>query len=261
MIGVGRPRASRLAGAAGLALAAASQALAHTSFMLPTFFTADEAERVVVTASFSAAFPAPQAAVQSDDFQILTPDGRRSGFRRRVTTHDRTILEAGLDGPGTYRLTTGVRLGRRLDRYLIDGVVSPPPANGGVPNGAAQVASQTETIADVYITVGEPTDTGVDRRLGRLSIEPVTHPNTVAAGGVLSLRVMFDGAPLGRQTLILSTPVGEPRGFETDANGRADLTVEQTGAHLVMVRIEAPAPEGSQTEYRSYTTSLTFNAR
>ncbi len=252
---------SRLVSAAAAALVAASQAAAHTSFLLPSAFFPEEGDRLVVTASFSAAFPSPQVAVQSDDFHILTPNGERSEFRRSVTTHDRTVLEAEFDGPGTYRLTTGVRLGRRLDRYIINGVLSPPPAEGGVPDGAIAVSSQTETVADVYVTIGDLTRETVDHRIGRLAIEPVSHPNSVVSGGRLSSRVTFDGAPLAGQTVVLSRGGGDDLAFETDAAGLIDLPIEHQGAHLVMVRYEAPAPEGAGTDYRSYTTSLTFGAR
>ena len=44
----------------------------------------------------------------------------------------------------------------------------------------------------------------------------------------------------------------------TDANGRLNLSFSEPGVYLLMTRHRATAPEGSDTDVRSYTTSLTF---
>ena len=248
---------------AALAIPTAS---AHTSFLLPSIFTTAKGNFVTLQASFSEDFPTPEIAVDSKDYHVVLPDGSRDEFQSITPFRQLVVLESPLSEEGTYRFTTGARLGRSSKVALVDGEWKPLFEPGAeVPENATKVkTSQTETVADVYVTKGPSTRAAVDVTIGRLAIRPVTHPNEIYLDEGLSLDVMFDGAPLGEQTVTLSRNGGDyeaPKFHQeltTDTEGHLDLSFDKPGIYLLMTRHRANAPEGAETDERSYTTSLTF---
>lgn len=263
MIGRGR------LGVAGLtfsaALAAAGASAAHTSYMLPSVFSAGSDRIVTIQASFGERqFFRPEVAVMSDDFHLLRPDGRRDAYDRIETFNQITILESDLAEPGTYRFTTGERLGRVGPQVLVDGVWRPLEEGKAPPPGARTRTSQTATVAEVYVTKGAPTRAAVDAPAGRLTIRADAHPNEIYLDEGVTFAFAFDGQPLAGQEVELDREGGaheEPKFqklLKTDGQGKLRLTFDKPGTYLVMTRHAAAAPEGAGTEVRSYTTSLTF---
>jgi uncharacterized GH25 family protein len=243
----------------------ASAAWAHTSYLMPSTFSTADREVVTIEASFGEVlFFRPEVAVDSADFHVLRPDGRRDVFDRTETFRQLTLLESDLSEPGTYRFTTGERLGRVATQVQVEGQWRPLAPGATAPAGAPTQRSQTATVAEVYVTKGATTRAAVDAPGGRLAFQPVTHPNAVYAedGFVFDLR--FDGAPLADQVIEVDREGGaleEPRFHQTirtDAQGRATLRFDRPGVYLIMTRHRAPAPPGAETPIRSYTTSLTF---
>lgn len=245
-----------LAGA--LSLGSAS---AHTSYLLPSAF-ATQGDIVTVEASFAEEFFTPEIAVLSDDYHVVRPNGARDAFDTVQSFRQLTILETDLAEPGTYRLSTGVRLGRTGTLARIDGVWRPLEPGRAPPAGAETMRSQTETVADVYVSKGAPTRVPVDQRIGRLVIQPITHPNEIYLEDGFTVEVSFDGAPLADQEIVLDRGGYAPSRFQqsvrTDAQGRATLRFDQAGVYLIMTRHRAAAPAGAETPQRSYTTSLAF---
>lgn len=47
--------------------------------------------------------------------------------------------------------------------------------------------------------------------------------------------------------------------FTSNAQGEISIPLVETGTHLIMTRMQAPALADAETDIRSYTTSLTFN--
>ena len=101
--------------------------------------------------------------------------------------------------------------------------------------------------------------------VGRLTILPQEHPSTLSVGDTLTVRLSFDGAPLSDQTLVMTRsgqkerPGDEGVKFSSDSKGQIEIPLEHMGTHLIMTRMQAVAPPQSETDIRSYTTSLTFN--
>jgi uncharacterized GH25 family protein len=246
--------------AAALCLGATS-ARAHTSYLLPSAF-ATQGDVVTVQASFAEQFFMPEIAVLSDDYHVVRPDGARDSFDTVQAFRQLTILESDVKEAGTYRFTTGVRLGRIATSVEVKGKWTPLEPGQVAPKGAKTQTSQTETIADVYVSKGAPTRAAVDKPLGRLVVHPITHPNEIYQAEGFALEVLFDGAPLAEQDIVLSrASYSDPRleqTIKTDAQGRATLRFDQPGAYVLMTRHRAPSPPGAQTPVRSYTTSLTF---
>ncbi len=256
----------RLCAAALVAALAIPAASAHTSYLLPTVFTTAKGNFVTLQASFTEDFATPEIAVDSNDYHVVLPDGSRGDFQSVTPFRQVVILESPLTEQGTYRFTTGARLGRTSKVALIDGEWKPLFEEGNkVPENAIKVVtSQTETVADVYVTKGPSTRTAVDATIGRLAIHPLTHPNEIYLDEGFSLDVMFDGKPLADQTVTLSRDGGDyespkyHKEFTTDTDGHLDLSFDKPGIYLLMTRHRADAPAGADTDERSYTTSLTF---
>jgi uncharacterized GH25 family protein len=246
-------------------LAYASAAFAHTSYMSPSVFSTTNAEIVTVETSFAEDFMfRPEIAVESQDFHVVRPDGQRDTFDRVETFRQLTVLESDLSEAGTYRFTTGERLGRVSTQVRVNGEWHPLAPGETTPRGARTQTSQTATVADVYVTKGAPTRASVDARIGRLAIHPITHPSEIYLEDGFNVEVLFDGAPLANQDIEVDRQGGdyeEPRfsqTIRTDSQGRAQLRFDRPGVYLVMTRHRANAPTGSETQIRSYTTSLAF---
>jgi uncharacterized GH25 family protein len=251
-----------------LALAASAllgPAQAHTSYLMPSTYSTASDDVVTIEASFAETmFFRPEIAVGAQDFHLYRPDGRRDYFDRIESFRQATILESDLAERGTYRFTTGERLGRISTLYRIDGEWRGLEPGAPAPAGAEAMRSQTATVADVYVTKGAPTDAALRVAVGRLAITPITHPSAIYLEDGFAFEVTFDGALLPNQEIEIDREGGgyeEPkfhRLVRTDAAGRVTLSFDRPGAYLVMTRHRATAPAGAETPMRSYTTSLTF---
>lgn len=238
-------------------------ALAHTSYLLPKVFAANTEKMVTVESAFAEKFFRPEVPVDSSDYHVVLPDGSRGSFQSITPLKQMVVLESALDAEGTYRFTTGVRLGRVGKSALVGGKWL--PVHGEVPKDAAQVrTSQTETVADAYLSKKKPTRAPVDVAIGRLRIQPVTHPNELYLDTPFMFTVLFDGKPMATQVLELDRGGADyeeavsHHQIRTDAHGKAVIKFDRPGIYVLMTRHRAEAPAGSGTDERSYTTSLTF---
>lgn len=253
-------------GAAGI-----SPALADTAYLLPSEFRASKGQTITVEASFNDACCVPKYAVRSDKFAIIGPDGLLSPPERIETFATSTIIEQTITQAGTTRFTTGERLGRKGEYVLLNGsyhlVNSDDAEPIDIPEGTRILSSQTATVSDVYVTVGDPTWESLRVSVGRLTIVPSQHPSTLSEGDRLDLSILFDAKPLAGQTVTLTRDGQRARPgdngvvYTTDADGRISIPLAEMGTHLIMTRKQAPAPTGAETDIRSYTTALTFDVR
>lgn len=256
----------KLGAVSAAAFGAVLTASAHTSYLLPTVFVTTEGEYVTLEASFTEDAFVPEIAVASDDYHVIAPDGSRDEYSAITPFRQLVLLEDEMSEDGTYRYTTGVRLGRSSTKALVDGEWQTIlGAEAEVPENATQVmTSQTETVADVYVTKGASTWEAVEASLGRLVIRPLTHPSEIYLDEGFEFEVLFDGEPLASQSIEIKRGGGAYEApkyehhVETDAEGKIALTFDRPGPYLVMTRHAADAPEGAETDERSYTTSLTF---
>lgn len=251
------------------ALALASAAGAHTSYMKPNYFSSSRAEVITLQSSFTEDFSNPEVAVLSQDWRYYLPDGAVADYDKIVSLKQLTVLEQKLTGDGTYRFSTGERLGRKGKMYrLPDGTLKPmfneKREEIPKPEGATVVTTQTATVADVYVTKGAPTEAAVDTRIGRLRIEPITHPSEIYLEDGFSFRLTFDGKPVAGHAMELVREGGAyddnkgKREITSGPDGNTTITFGKPGVYLLMTRQRADAPAGSETDLRSYTTSITF---
>jgi len=249
---------------AAAAAACAVPALAHTSYMLPSRFTANLEEMVTVEAAFAEDFFVPDVAVDAADFHLIRPDGTRAEFDSVTSLRQLVVLETGIEDEGTYRFTTGVRRGRRSTMALVDGEWVNTFASGGeIPeNATATKTRETETVADAYLTKRAPTRAPVDMQIGRLVLQPITHPSDAFLGDPFEFRMFFDGKPLSDHVMMIDRGDARydhhdvVRQIATDAEGRVSLDFDKAGVYIIWTRMSAPAPEGADVDERSYTTSL-----
>jgi hypothetical protein len=248
-------------------LIAAAGANADTSYLRPNFFVTATADLVTVQSSFTEDFANPSIAVKSDAWTVLGPDGRPAKFDRQQEFTQVTILEAATTRPGTYRLSTGERLGRIGPQVLVDGVWQPFAPGREIPPGAQTRQSQTATVADVYVTRGAPTRAPVDATIGSLQLKPVTHPNDVYLDTAFEFVVTLNGKPVPNQAIEIWREGGayeEPayrKSVLSGADGKTRFTFDKPGVYLIWTRMSGDAPTGAATPIRSYTTSLTLEVQ
>ncbi len=248
-------------------LAGGAPAIADTSYLRPNLFITANADIVTVQSSFTEDFANPSVAVKSDAWTVVGPDGATSIFSTKQEFTQVTILEAATPNTGTYRLSTGERLGRVGPQILVDGVWQPFAPGREIPAGAQTRQSQTATVADVYVTRGAPTKAPVEARVGALELKPVTHPNDVYLDTGFSFRVLLNGKPVANQQVEVWREGGayEDPAYRKQARSAADgsiaLTFDKPGVYLIWTRMSADAPAGAATPVRSYTTSLTLEVQ
>ncbi|NQY97809.1 MAG: DUF4198 domain-containing protein [Henriciella sp.] len=243
-------------------------AAADTAYVRPSTFTPEKDQTLTVEVSFSDLCCEPSYSVRTDTFAMIGPDGEAASPDRVEVFSNTTILEHTFTAEGTTRISTGERLGRKGEYVELDGkyhlINSPDAEPIEIPDGTPILSSQTATVTDAYVTVG-PADWGAIRtQVGRLAIEPLPHPNSARIGELFAGRVTLDGAPVAEQTVLLTNEAQRLRNadgvpFQTDSDGRFDITFSEPGVHLIMVRLQAPAPQGAETDIRSYTTALTLS--
>lgn len=248
--------------ATALFAALAGSASAYTAYLIPDEFLPDD-RSVSLQAAYATTFFTPALAVGAE-FAVVEPDGAAGFFHQMEITEQSTRLASQLFKEGTYRFTTGERLGRVANLVGVDGAWRELQTGETPPEDAETTTLQTVTVADVYVTLGEPNRTAVDRTIGRLALQPVTHPNQIVASQGFQVRATFDGAPFANAALVLYR-AGEPehdldRYFTTDEAGNARLTLEGPGRYILVARHRADAPGGSEAQVQSFTTSLVFEA-
>ena len=248
------------------ALGCAAVAQAHMPYVLPTQFDIGKGDHITVQSSFAEDAFMPEVAMRDAPFHLVGPDGKPLPTGPITHLRDLSIFEADTKVDGTYRVTTGQRAGRKGkmfkvgDKWEMRGEGGEPPAN------AQQVEVQSMTLAEAYVTRGQPTDAALKPTGQALEIQPVTHPNGIAAGSDASFILLFDGKPLAAADITLFRSAGIYDGrkvaaqVKSDASGRFTVRPEDAGTYLILVRHRAAAPTGSDKPYRSYTYTLTFDA-
>lgn len=251
-----------------VALIGTGAATADTAYVKPSSFEGSLNKTVTIDVSFSDACCEPSYPVRTDTYVIINPDATSVSPDRIETFDVKTVLEHKLTQEGTTRISTGERLGRKGEYVFLDDeyhlVNSPDAELQVIPEGTPILTSQTATVTDAYVSVGEKTWDAVNFPIGRLTITLFTHPNTIQVGEVLKGQITFDGQPVSDQSVLLTTEAQRLEGrvgdrFETDDQGQFSIPINEQGTALVMTRMQATSPDGADTDIRSYTTAITFN--
>ncbi len=250
----------------GMLLGGATAAGAHMPQLLPSAFDAGQRDHITVQATFGEDAFVPEIAMRDAPFALVLPDGSAGPVGPVTYLRDLAIFEADLKGPGTYRITSGQRLGRMGKMFQVGGKWLIAGEDGKPPADAASVTVQSTTLADAYVTRGQPSTAALKPRNQGLEIQPITHPSSIAAGSGAAFVLLFDGKPLAGTDVTLFRAAGNHDGrkvaaqLKSDAAGKFMLKPDDAGNYLILVRHRTTAPTGAETPYRSYTYTLAFDA-
>lgn len=255
--------------ACAIALSVSLSAAAHTPYLAPSDFAPRAGQTVALEASFAETFFVPEAAFDNSRFAVTGPDGRDAALDQVQVLKTRTVAEHTLpkDAAGTYRFSTGPRLGALFRTWEIDGKrESSRDAAAKIPAGAKVISDfQSLTLAETYVTVGAPDRAALAPRGKGLELVATTHPNDLFAGEKFEFAIHYDGKPLANQPVEITEAVWtsdrkpQIETLTTDAQGRVALDLRQAGTWVALTRHRTPAPAGAATAEYSHSYTLTFH--
>jgi hypothetical protein len=225
---------------------------------------------------------------------IEAPDGSPAEPSNAARTRLRSVFDLRLDREGTWKVTS-----RQLmvvgtfrlagEERRVDGRGGPPPgvqpagAPAGIPAGGpdgglrrqppvavkdipaeATDVHLTEVvgIAQTFVTAGAPTTPVLKPTGSGLELEPITHPNALAAGETARFRFLLDGRPAAG-VKVTALPGGDRY---RDGDGAIALTADRDGVVAVrwpaagMYLLSAAAEDRHPAEQRAETRRLTYSA-
>lgn len=238
--------------------------VAHTPYLVPGSFEPVRGDLVTLDASFTEEFFVPEIAFDKSEFFVISPDGTKSEVDTHHLLKTRNVVEHEIKEKGTYRFSTGKRLGRVFKVYELNGErESLENPTDPVPEGGKLLSFfQSVTMAETYVTNGKPSEAALKAKNTGLEFVALTHPNDLFVGDALELKSLFNGVPMKDFDIFVfhaQDQFGtkdEGLKITTDENGLFSFTAEQEGAYLLRGRYRTPAPKGSPAPEYSYTYTL-----
>jgi len=185
-----------------LALVTSLVAEAHVPFLKPNQFKVTH-HRLTIESAFTE-FPfQADFAMDSPNFTITAPNGTTSAIKPIAKTKAAVYLEPELKEEGTYRISTGQRVGpvykavETADKKLYFAA------------DMQRVTGKSTTMnyysyADTYIFKGQQKYVAKPFNKG-LEIIPLASPNGLLLGGELSFQVLENGKPVPNARIIVVT--------------------------------------------------------
>lgn len=244
--------------------ACASFVHAHTPYLAPLSFEENRYQVVTLDAAFAEQFFIPDVAFDQSFFKVVNPDGTTSvpdylhQFKTRVSIEHRLIEE------GTYKFSTGHRLGKVFKVYKLDDEMHlMEDASQDIPQGAELVDwFQSNTLAETYITKGAPTDKALKPSGVGLEMAVSTHPSDAFVDEGVEFSLQFNGKPLTNRSVDVYLAEYQ-QGSEkptievtTNSKGEFSFTPDQAGVYLLRTRYRAQAPANSPAPEISHTYTL-----
>lgn len=259
-------KTASLLATATLALAVSLPASAHTPYLVPSNFAPRAGQTITLDASFAETFFVPEAAFDDSQFTVTGPDGAEAPLASQVMK-TRTVAEYTLPaGTGTYRLSTGPRLGALFRTWEQNGKreSSRDPA-AKIPAGAKVISDfQSLTQAVSYVTAGNPDRAALAPRNKGLELLPVTHPNDLYVGETFDFIVQYDGKPLADQPVEITEAVWssdrtpQVTNLKSDAAGHVRFPLSAAATWLALTRYRTAAPAGAPVAEYSNSVTLSF---
>lgn len=247
----------------GVLLTAGAQA--HSPYMLPSAFDVSDRKLVTVQGAFTESFFTPEVVMKSDAYAVVAPDGKRTPLTPTYL-RELAVVEVPTEAVGTYRITTGQRVGRTAKAALVKGDWVFLEGPGAAPAGAQVIDMTSLTTAEVYVTKGAPSAAAVTALGKGLEFVAVTHPSSIFTGQEAVFEVLFDGKPVAGQEITLSAGDDRyadvktaPKALKSDARGRFIVRVEHSGVFQIQTRYRV-APGAAGPAGQSHTYALTFES-
>lgn len=269
-------RAAGFAVLMGAFAVAGAAVAAHMPYVKPTTFTPRRDFVTLESAMSADMFFLPDFPLRGEgDYWATGPSGQTVKATSATVHKEFAVAEVALPTPGTYRLSTGERVGRATKFAKVDGewkMVRPAGGQAGrgveesaVPAGAETMTSTSYTRAEAYVTRGAP-DRGALKPTGQgLELSPVTHPSEIFAGEAFKFALLNDGQPAADAPFAIyraGDQHAETRytyAGKTDAGGAASVTFDQAGIYVLIASYPPRTPGGPMTPVpKSSTYSLTF---
>jgi hypothetical protein len=241
---------------------------AHTPYLAPNVFEPGRGGLITLDASFAERFFIPEVAFDDSEFEVHLPSGEVTAPDTVISLKSRKVAEHTLEHEGTYRFSTGRRLGRVFRIYEKDGKrVVPEGEAASVPEGATMVDwYQSYTIAETWVTRGAPSQATLVPRGDGLEYLPVSHPNDLFAVEALELQALYYGEPVADvlvEVFKSSRQSGDDAplvSLHSDADGNFRFLPREAGVYLLRSRYRSKAPEGSAAPEFSHTYTLVVEA-
>ena len=186
---------------AALALLASLAVHAHVPFLKPSQFNIENPRLQVESAFTEFPFQA-DFAMDSPNFSITQPDGTVTPLKASARTKAAVYLEPVIGAAGTYRVSTGVRVGPRYK--AVETAAGKLYFAGDMQRvSGAPTSMQYYSSADVYLAKGEPAYAPRPSERG-VEIIPLSSPNRLAVGAPLQLKVLQDGKPAAQARVVVA---------------------------------------------------------
>ena len=186
---------------AALALLASLAVHAHVPFLKPSQFNIENPRLQVESAFTEFPFQA-DFAMDSPNFSITQPDGTGTPLKASARTKAAVYLEPVIGAAGTYRVSTGVRVGPRYK--AVETAAGKLYFAGDMQRvSGAPTSMQYYSSADVYLAKGEPAYAPRPSERG-VEIIPLSSPNRLAVGAPLQLKVLQDGKPAAQARVVVA---------------------------------------------------------
>ncbi|HET7234445.1 MAG TPA: DUF4198 domain-containing protein [Longimicrobium sp.] len=257
-------------------LVCATTLLAHDLFLRPDSFWVRAGAPVRVRV-LNGTFSSSENSVTADrlrDLSLAGPAGRAqldpSLWQARGDTSILTVRAA---TPGTYVVGASLHprtihmTGAEFNEYLReDGIPDVLEARRRAGELGRPARERYSKHVKVLLQVGAARSGGFDTALGYpAELIPLDNPYRLAAGGVLRVRALVDGAPISGVTVLSGgrTPAGAriaERAVRTDAAGVARVPLRSRGDWYVKFIRMVPI-QGDTVDYESKWATLTFGVR
>ncbi|MGI1679978.1 MAG: DUF4198 domain-containing protein [Cellvibrionaceae bacterium] len=225
------------------------QGSAHTPYYVPNTFEVSKNGLVTLDASFSERFFVPEVTFNNGDFKINTPAGKEIQPDLVSELKTRVVVEHVVKTDGTYRFSTGKRVGAVFTVYSENGErKTARGTESEIPKDSKILERyQSITMAETYVSKGAPSNAVLVAKNIGLEIIPKTNPNDLFVDDQFSGALLFDGKPLKNTEVDIYLAKNQfssekpEMSVESGDQGFFTIPFAKEGVYLLRVRHRAPA--------------------
>lgn len=242
-------------------LISSASTFAHSPYLLPNLFDFSDKGTVTLDATMGEYYFVSDRAFVGGEFSVMLPDGSVVEPETQVELQTRTVLEHTLTIDGTYRFSTGWRVGGIVKTYELDGRTRRLRGEDTViPEGGKLVEiTRSSTMAETFVTKGAPTETALMPRGQGLEFSMQSHPNDLFINEAVHLKALVDGnntAGIELSIYLAERQAESSEGtfsLKSDENGNLMFMPEVAGLYILKSRYSVPSSSEDITQRYTYT--------